>query len=254
MTQAQAQPETKKTTLPGVKNIVGILGGKGGTGKSFVAVNVAASLAKMGKRVGIFDADVSCPSLFTLLGITSKVVPTKDSKLLPVEKYGMKAMSMAALSTDEEAIAYRGTMLTKILQQMIKETLWGELDVLIVDFPPGMSDITLTLLQQFSMTAVLFVSTPDKPATIATCRTITLVKMQKIPVIGIVENMRGDIFGEGGVAEVARYFSIPFIGSIPLRKQVVAFGNQGMPIIFQMEEMSIIISKIARMVLEHIVI
>lgn len=245
----------KKIELSGVKYMVGVISGKGGTGKSFVATNLAASLAKMGKRVGLFDADISCPAIYTMLGISTRISPTHDAKLMPIEKYGIKVMSMAALSsTDDEAIAYRGTILTKILQQMLKETVWGELDFLIVDFPPGMSDITLTLLQQFALNGVLFVSSPDKASTIATCRTINLTNLLKIPAIGIVENMRGDILGEGGVAEIAKYFSIPFAGSIPMRKQVSLLTNQGMPAIFQMNEIEMVISKIARLLLDKIML
>lgn len=241
--------------LPGVKTVLGVLSGKGGVGKTFVASCLAATFAKLGKKTGILDADISCPDLFKILGIKHKIIPTADNKIIPVEKWGLKVVSMAGLcTTEDEPIVWRGPIVSKIIQQLLKETLWGELDVLVIDFPSGTSDAVLTILQSFAIDAVLMVTSPQQLATLDCRRAVHAVEALKIPILGIVENMRGEVFGEGAGSRVAEMMHIPFLGSIPLRKQIVSLCDEGTPPVFHMEELEMIFGKVARVALEKIMV
>ncbi|MBI2638158.1 Mrp/NBP35 family ATP-binding protein [Candidatus Peregrinibacteria bacterium] len=247
--------EIKRIKLPGVKTIIGVLSGKGGTGKTFVASCLAATLAKLGKKTGILDANISCPDIFKIFGVTQKIVPTADRKIEPAEKYGIKIVSMAGLSSaEDEPIVWRGPIVSKIIQQLLKETLWGELDALIIDFPSGTSDAVLTILQNFAVDGVLIVTTPQELSTLDARRSINMALAMKIPILGIIENMRGEVFGEGGAARVAETMRIPLLGSIPLRKQITALCDAGMPPVFQMEELEMIFGKVARIAMEKIMV
>lgn len=241
--------------LPGIKTVIGVLSGKGGVGKSFVASSLALTMAKSGLKVGIFDADISCPNLFKIFGITDKLKQTTDNKVMPIEKWGVKVISMVGLCvTEDEPIVWRGPILSKIISQLISHTIWGSLDVLVIDFPSGTSDAVLTLLQNFAVDGVLVVTTPQSLSTMDARRTIKMADMIKVPVLGIIENMRGDVFGEGGGSRTAEAFRLPFLGSIPMKKQIVSMCDQGTPAIFQVEELEMIFTKMARMVLEKIIV
>lgn len=247
--------EIKRIKIPGIKTVIGVLSGKGGVGKTFVAGCMAATFAKLGKKTGVLDANISCPDIFKIFGITQKIVPTADRKIIPAEKYGVKIVSMAGLvSSEDEPIVWRGPIVSKIIQQLLKETLWGELDVLVIDFPSGTSDAVLTILQNFAVDGALVVTTPQELATLDARRSVNMAAAMKIPVLGVVENMRGEVFGEGGAARVAEIMRIPLLGSIPLRKQITALCDQGIPPVFHMEELEMIFGKIARIAVEKIAV
>ena len=245
--------DIKQAKLPGVKTIIGVMNGKGGVGKTFAAVNLALTFAKLGKKTGLLDADITCPSVFKALGITQKITPTADNKIIPIEKWGVRTVSMAGLTAkDDEALAWRGTIISRILQQFLKESIWGELDVLVIDFPPGTSDIALSILQNFEIDFAIIVTSPQELALAAAKRTMQMATLLNVPVLGILENMRGDIFGEGGSRRLAENYRVPFLGSIPLRKQIITFTDQGVPPVFHMEELEMIFGKVARFTMEKI--
>lgn len=242
-----------KSKLPGIKSVIGIMSGKGGVGKTFVTASLAISLTKAGKKVGILDADLSCPNMYKILGITAKLAPTADNKLFPIEKFGVKVISMAGLTgSEDEAIAWRGPIISKIIQQLMKESLWGELDFLLIDFPSGTNDASITILQNFHVDGALVVVTPQQLALLDARKTISALGLMKIPAIGIIENMRGEIFGEGGGMRLAEMYQIPMLGSIPMRRQIVTLCDAGTPAIFHMEELEMIFAKINRVLLESV--
>lgn len=246
---------TQKIKLPGIHTIIGILSGKGGTGKTFVASSLAATLAKLGKKVGILDADIACPNIFKILGIKEKLIPTPDNKMIPLEKYGIKIISMAGLcESEDEPIVWRGPIISKIIQQFLKESMWGELDFLVIDFPTGAADTAITLLNNFTIDGVIIVTTPQELAINDARKTINMAGMLRVPVVGIVENMRGDIFGDSGGAHIANSFNLPLLGSIPMRKQIVSLTDSGIPPVFQMEELEMIFGKIARSIVDRVLI
>jgi len=242
-----------KIKIPGIKRIIGILSGKGGVGKSFITSNLALAMAKIGAKVGVLDADIGCPSILRLYDIEDKHLTNSEKRVMPFEKWGIKIVSMAGLSaTEDEPIIWRGPILSKIIQQLIVDSTWGELDVLLIDFPTGTSDSTLTILQQIKVDGVLLVTTPQSLATIDVRRAGNMVKMLEVPILGMIENMRGEVFGEGGGSIAAQKLHIPFKGSIPLRKQIVEFCDRGTPAFFHMEEIDMILGKIARSTLETV--
>lgn len=244
---------SQKKTIPGVKKVIGVLSGKGGVGKSFVASNLAIAFGKLQKKIGLLDADIYCSNIFKMLGITAKMKTNEESQVLPVEKWGMKVVSMAGLSgTDDEPAAWRGPIISKITSKLMEESLWGELDALIVDMPTGSGDITLTVLQNFTVDGLIIVTTPQALSTLDARRMAKMASQLKIPVFGIIENLRGDIFGEGGGNILAEKFGLHFLGSIPARKQISALLDQGVPPIFHIEEVDMIFMKIARSLLEHL--
>lgn len=245
--------EINPIKLPNIKNIIGIFSGKGGVGKTFVATSLALALAKAGKSVGLLDADISCPNVFKALGITNKIRLSAENRILPIEKYGVKIVSMAGLAgAQDEAIVWRGPIVSKILQKFMKETVWGDIEILIVDFPSGAGDIALTMLQNFEVNGLIAVTTPQDMSVIDVIRSINMANMLKVPVIGVVENMRGEFFGEGGGSRTADYCKIPLICSIPMRRQIVALTDSGVPPVFHSDELQMMFSKIARVVGEKI--
>ena len=242
-----------KIRVPGIKSVIGVMSGKGGVGKSFVAANLAVSLAKMGKKVGLLDADITYPNAFKILGITAKIATTAENKLTPINKWGVTVVSMAGLcATEDEAIMWRGPIISKIIQQMLKETAWGELDALIIDFPTGTNDSTFTILQSFSVDGVIVVTTPQALSMMDARRAMNAASFLRVPMVGVVENMRGEIFGEGGGNRLADMYRTQFLGSIPLRKQIVSLCDQGTPAVLHLEELEMIFSRISRTVLEKI--
>jgi len=244
----------QKMQIPGVKTILSVLGAKGGSGKTFVTANLGLTLAKLGNKVGILDADISCPDMFTMLGITQKITPTADNKIVPVERFGVKVVSMAGLCREDEPVAWRGPILSKIIQKFFKETLWGELDILLIDFPAGMSDAAITILQNFEVSGAILIMTPQAISIGDSRRVANTLTLLKVPFLGIVENMRGEIFGEGGGNRLAEITQTPLLASISLRKQIVNLCDTGMPAVFHMEEMEMIFSKIARQLVEKILV
>lgn len=233
--------------LPQVKNIIAIASGKGGVGKSTVSSNLAVALAQTGAKVGIIDADVFGPSqakMFGVEGARPEVVKVNNrDEIIPVEKYGVKILSIAFFVSQEEALIWRGPMATSALRQFITDGQWGELDYLLIDLPPGTSDIHLTMVQELPVTGAVIVSTPQDVATIDALKGISMFRSEKInvPILGLVENMawftpaelpdnKYYIFGQGGARKLAEKQDIPFLGEIPIVQSIREGGDSGVPV------------------------
>jgi ATP-binding protein involved in chromosome partitioning len=226
-----------------VKHIIAVASGKGGVGKSTTAVNLALALSAIGARTGILDADIYGPSLPRLMAITEKpqAVEPGSRILKPIEKYGLKAMSIGFLVEETTAMIWRGPMVMSALQQMLREVAWGDLDVLVVDMPPGTGDAQLTLAQQTPLSGAVIVSTPQDLALIDARRGIAMFRKVSIPILGIVENMsyfvcpdcggRHDIFGHGGARAEAGKLGVPFLGEVPLDPVLRERSDEGRPIV-----------------------
>lgn len=225
--------------LPGVKNVIAVASGKGGVGKSTVSANLALALERAGARVGLLDADIYGPSIPTILGITSKPTATEKNFLIPVAQYGLKVISVGFFIDEEEAIIWRGPMLSKLLDQFLGMVEWGDLDYLIVDLPPGTGDVQLSLCQKIPLAGAVIVSTPQDVAIKVAQKAITMFRKLNTPILGIMENMsyficnhcgqREEIFGSGGAERVAQRSGIPFLGKIPLATSLRATSDSGRP-------------------------
>lgn len=227
--------------VPGVRHIVAVASGKGGVGKSTVAVNLALGFQAIGLKVGILDADIYGPSQPRLLGITDKPVSTDGKRLSPLENYGLKVMSMGFMVEEDTPIVWRGPMVVGALNQMLREVLWGDLDVLVIDMPPGTGDVQLTIAQQVPLAGAVIVSTPQDLALIDARKGLAMFRKVSIPVLGIVENMsyfiapdtgaRYDIFGHGGARAEAEKLDVPFLGEVPLTMDVREASDAGRPVV-----------------------
>ena len=255
--------------LPSVRNIIGVASGKGGVGKSTVAVNISLALAQSGARVGLVDADIFGPSIPTLMDCQNQKpdIVKKEGKncLLPIEKYGIGMVSMGFLVPEDQAIVWRGPMASTALKQLVGDTEWGEIDYLIVDLPPGTSDIPLTLSQAFSLTGVVVVTTPQSVSIADVRKSIAMFEQPKIQVkvLGIVENMsyfshegeRIFLFGKGAGSRLAEKKNIPFLGELPLYKSVSDSAESGYPVVLKdslvRSAFGTIAQKIAQEVAKH---
>lgn len=226
---------------PGVKNIILVGAGKGGVGKSTVAINIAVGLAQSGARVGILDADVYGPSIPILTGITDKPTSTDGQKLKPFRAHGLEVMSIGFLVDPEQPLIWRGPMVTGALIQLLRDVEWGELDYLVLDLPPGTGDVPLSLAQNVKAAGVVLVSTPQDVALADVIRAKLMFDKVSIPVLGIVENMSSfvcphcrqetAIFDHGGVRKAAEKMGIRFLGEIPIDLAIRQGGDQGVPIV-----------------------
>lgn len=226
--------------LEGVRHVVAVASGKGGVGKSTTAVNLALGLRLQGLKVGILDADVHGPSLPTLLNLTQKPRLAPDRRLLPVPAQGLTAMSMGLMVEDETAMIWRGPMVTSAITQMLAEVDWGQLDVLIVDMPPGTGDAQLALAQGARLSGAVIVSTPQDLALIDARRGIAMFRKVDVPILGLIENMayfrcpdcggRHALFGQGGAEAEARRLGVPFLGAVPLDMQLREASDAGRPV------------------------
>ena len=200
-----------------IKNKVAVYSGKGGVGKSTVAVNLAVLLAQRGEKVGLLDADIDCPNILKLLK-SDEHPHMVDGRILPAVMHGVQVVSMASFQENEdEAIIFRGPMIHNALTQFIELTDWGEMDYLIIDMPPGTSDAALTVMQTLQLDGFIVVTTPQELALLDARRSINMMKKLNVPVLGIVENMSGEIFGAGGGEKLARELGFPYLGAIALR-------------------------------------
>ena len=237
----RAQAATAKKLVPGVKRIIAVASGKGGVGKSTTAVNLALGLKAQGLKVGLLDADVYGPSLPRLLGLSSKPVMGEGRMLEPLEAYGVKVMSIGFLVEDNAAMIWRGPMVMSALQQMLREVNWGELDVLVVDMPPGTGDAQLTMAQSVPLAGAVIVSTPQDLALIDARRGIAMFERVEVPILGLIENMsyflcphcgeRADIFGHGGAKHEAEQQNVPYLGAIPLHIEIRERSDSGKPVV-----------------------
>ena len=235
--------QNAKQPLPGVKNIVAVASGKGGVGKSTTAVNLAVALAQQGHKVGLLDADIYGPSIPNMMGLKGKKpeVDVEGKFLYPLENLGVKVMSIGFLVPDEQAMVWRGPMVGGALTQLLKECIWGELDILIIDMPPGTGDAQLTLSQTVPVTGAVVVTTPQDIALIDCKKGITMFDKVHIPTLGIVENMsvficphcnsESHIFSQGGAEELGKQFKTEVIAKVPLNMGIRENGDAGTPIV-----------------------
>ena len=237
--RAAAAPDSTRAALPGVKNIVAVGAGKGGVGKTTVAVNLAVALARCGGRVGIVDGDIYGPNVPIMLGMKTQLT-TDGQKIVPAEKYGLQVISMGFLTGDDAPIIWRGPMLHGALQQFFREVRWTGLDYLVIDLPPGTGDIALSLSQTVPVAGAIVVTTPQQVSLADTRRAVAMYKKLNIPPLGIVENMsyfvcpdcghESDIFGRGGGEQMAAEVNVPFLGRVPIYQPIREGGDSGVPL------------------------
>jgi ATP-binding protein involved in chromosome partitioning len=234
-------PAPPKAGVPGVSAIIAVASGKGGVGKSTTAVNLALGLAANGLRTGILDADIYGPSLPRLMGLSGRPEQIEGKVMRPMERYGLKVMSMGFLVDEETPMIWRGPMVISALTQMLREVAWGELDVLVVDMPPGTGDAQLTMAQQVPLAGAVIVSTPQDLALIDARKGLAMFRRVDVPVLGIVENMsfficphcgeRTELFAHGGARHEAERLGVPFLGEVPLHIAIRESSDAGAPVV-----------------------
>jgi len=234
-----------RSALPGIKNVIAVGAGKGGVGKTTVAVNLAIALAKCGGKVGIIDADLYGPNVPIMLGIKTQLT-TDGQKIVPAEKYGLQVISMGFLTTDDAPIIWRGPMLHGALQQFFREVKWVDLDYLVVDMPPGTGDIALSLSQTVAVAGSIVVTTPQQVSLADSRRAVAMYRKLNMPPIGIIENMshfvcpncehEADIFGHGGGERMAEELKVPFLGRIPIYQPIREGSDAGVPLMISEPE------------------
>src|SRR6266480_325540 len=229
------------TRIPGIKHVIAIASGKGGVGKSTVAANLAVALEQTKGRVGLCDCDIYGPSISLMFGTRERPTATDENKIIPIEQYNLKLMSMGFLLDDTSPAILRGPMVTRYTQQFLRQVDWGELDFLVLDLPPGTGDIQLTIVQTVALSGAIIVTTPQEVALIDARKAATMFEKVNVPVLGLVENMsyfvspsdakRYDIFGSGGGEREARRLRVPLLGQIPIDVATREAGDRGMPIV-----------------------
>jgi ATP-binding protein involved in chromosome partitioning len=213
-----------------IRNAIAVASGKGGVGKSTVSANLSVALAQMGARVGLMDADIYGPNIPTMMG--SHAIPgTQNNKLLPAEAYGVKLMSMGFLVKPGQPLIWRGPMLNSAIQQFLADVEWGELDYLIIDLPPGTGDASLSLVQMLPLSGVVIVTLPQAVSLEDASRGVSMFQTLEVPILGVIENMRGEFFGSGGGEDLARIANIPFLGAVPMEQAVRIGGDTGEPVV-----------------------
>lgn len=238
---AQVRGSKQNDSLPGVQNVIAVGSGKGGVGKSTVAANIAAALAQDGASVGLLDADIYGPSQAHMYAVNGRrLMADEDKNIIPLRNYGVKVLSIANLVEDGQALTWRGPILHGTITQMLQQTLWGELDYLIIDLPPGTGDVQLSLSQLVSVTGAVMVTTPQDVALMDVRRAYTMFRKTHIPVLGIIENMayyqlpdgsRDYIFGDGGARVFAEQENVPLLGEVPITRALRESGDAGKPLV-----------------------
>ena len=262
-------PFDKKTMIKNIKNIIAISSGKGGVGKSTIASNLAVGLGNMGAKTGLIDADIFGPSIPTMFNCENEQPTIKKNKekniIIPIEQYGIKLLSMGLLIPNNKAVVWRGPMASSAMKQLILDVEWGELDYLIVDLPPGTSDIHITLSQSFPVTGTVIISTPQKVSTNDAEKAISMYNQKEtnIPIIGLIENMsyfiddndkKNYLFGKDGGKTLCNKFSIDFIGQIPIDKKISDASDLGYPIILKENKISDIFKTLSQNIARKIAI
>ena len=264
------RPEKPANPLPGVKNIIGVSSGKGGVGKSTIAANLAVALAQLGYKVGLLDADIFGPSVPKMFGVEDAklYMETVDGRdlIIPIEKYGVKLLSIGFLVDPEKAVLWRGGMASNALKQLITEANWGELDYFVIDMPPGTSDIHLTLVQTLAITGAIVVSTPQEVALADARKGISMFQSKEVnvPLLGLVENMswftpaahpdeQYFIFGKDGGKKLAERLGVELLGQVPLVATICRGGDDGMPVVLQNSISGASFMQLARNVVDSIV-
>ncbi len=244
----QAAPQPQRATampakkpIPGVRHIVAVASGKGGVGKSTVAVNLALALSALGWRTGLMDADVYGPSVAMMVGALEPVKLTADRRIIPLERYGIRYVSMALFINDQTPVIWRGPMVTKLETEFLFNVEWGELDCLLLDLPPGTGDAQLTITQRVALAGGVIVTTPQDLALLDVKRGVTMFQEVGVPVLGVVENMsyylcrkcghRHEIFAHGGGARYAEELGLPFLGELPIVREVREGGDNAKPLV-----------------------
>lgn len=255
----QAPGEQPKLPIPGVQNVIAVGSGKGGVGKSTVAVNLAISLAKLGHAVGLLDADVYGPNVPLMMGV-SATPHAMGQRIRPLEAYGLKLMSMGFLNPGDKPLVWRGPMLNSVIQQFLRNVEWGELDYLIIDLPPGTGDVQLTLIQTTPLTGAVVVTTPSDVSLEDARKAVHMFEQVREPVLGIVENMsylehNGEkiyVFGKGGGARTAELMKVPLLAEIPLDPKTREGGDSGRPIAASKEPnaQAALFEKLARTIIQ----
>jgi ATP-binding protein involved in chromosome partitioning len=233
-----AQPQ--KVGIPGVKKLVAVASGKGGVGKTTVAVNLAIALARLGNAVGLMDADVYGPNVPLMLGTEEQPQALSEKEILPVSAYGLKVISMGLLMPGDKPMIWRGPMLHSVMQQFLRNVVWGELDYLIVDLPPGTGDVQLSLIQTVPLTGAIVVTTPSAVALADVRKALEMFRQVNVDVLGVVENMSSfvcphcnesvDIFGHGEGRRVADVYGVPLLGEIEIDPRIRMGGDTGKPV------------------------
>ncbi|MBI3313962.1 MAG: Mrp/NBP35 family ATP-binding protein [Candidatus Omnitrophica bacterium] len=227
-----------KQQIPGIDHVVAVASGKGGVGKTTVAVNLACALAAQGHHVGLMDGDIYGPNVPLMFGIPHETRPqvNPEGKIIPLEKYGVKIISMGILVPPDQPMVWRGPMLHSAVTQFLQKVDWGKLDYLLVDLPPGTGDVQLSLVQTVPLSGAVVVTTPQEVALMDVRKGIAMFRKTQVPILGIVENMTGEIFGKGGGDKAAREFQVPYLGDVPLDGQVRESGDQGKPVVLSHPE------------------
>src|SRR5437868_15073632 len=228
------------TRIEGIKHVIAIASGKGGVGKSTVAANLAVALEKTGARVGLCDCDIYGPSISLMFGTRDRPTATEENRIIPIEQYNLKLMSMGFLLDDAAPALFRGPMVTRYTQQFLRQVEWGELDYLVLDLPPGTGDIQLTIVQTVALAGAIIVTTPQEVALIDARKAATMFDKVNVPVLGLIENMsyfvspsdnqRYEIFGSGGGQREAKRLRVPLLGQIPIDIATREAGDRGLPI------------------------
>ncbi|MDD9971191.1 MAG: Mrp/NBP35 family ATP-binding protein [Myxococcales bacterium] len=239
--QVPMRPTSAEDPVPGVRNVVLVMSGKGGVGKSTCAANLTLALSRAGARVGLLDADIYGPSIPTMLGVEGHPRANQDKKIIPLERFGIKIMSIGfMIESDRDAIIWRGPMVQGALLQFLGDVAWGELDYLIVDLPPGTGDVALSLGQKLKTTGAVMVTTPQEVALQDVYKGVSMCQKLQIPILGVIENMsyfvdpagvRHELFGSGGGQKVAEYADAPLLGQVPVEPAVRQCGDDGTPIV-----------------------
>jgi ATP-binding protein involved in chromosome partitioning len=237
--RAAVSPDMAKAPIPGVKNLIAVGAGKGGVGKTTVAVNLALALARTGSRVGIIDADIYGPNVPIMLGLQGQL-GTDGEKIVPPMKYDLQVVSMGFLTSDDAPVIWRGPMLHGVIRQFLNDVRWVDLDYLVVDLPPGTGDVALSLSQSAYIAGAIVVTSPQQVAVADTRRAVAMYEKLNIPVLGLIENMsyfacpqcrhESDIFGRGGGERLAEELKLPFLGAIPISEPLRRGGDTGTPI------------------------